>query len=44
MGTGYPGQVMVTPTFLDPYLNPISMGETEEETIGFHIYLEIIIF
>ena len=29
---------------LDAYLNPISIGETEEETIGYYIYLEIIIF
>ena len=28
------------PVDLDDYLNPISMGET----IGYHIYLEIIIF
>ena len=28
---------------LDAYLNLISMGETEQETIGYYVYLEIII-
>ena len=29
---------------LGAYLNPISMGEMEEEITGHYIYLEIIIF